>query len=242
MATTTIAIPKTKGGAFLLERRAPEEIFTPEDFTAEHRAIAKTTEEFFNQGSRAASGRDPASAARRGRRDSAQIGRAGTDGGGDPREIRRHGDGPDVDDGGGRRRGARWVVCGLARRAHRHRHAAAAVVRHRGAEGEISAEAGLGGNDRGVLSERAAGRLGRAGRAHPRRSCRPTARTTSSTARRCGSPTAASRICTRCSPKSAAKNSRHFWWSAPGPAFRPEQKNRRWGSRAAPPRPCISTT
>src|SRR5579884_2462018 len=44
-----VAIPKTKGGAFLIERRAPETIFTPEDFTAEHRAIAKTTEEFFNK-------------------------------------------------------------------------------------------------------------------------------------------------------------------------------------------------
>jgi alkylation response protein AidB-like acyl-CoA dehydrogenase len=49
MATTTLAIPKTKGGAFLIESRAPEEMFTPEDFTAEHRAIAKTTEEFFNK-------------------------------------------------------------------------------------------------------------------------------------------------------------------------------------------------
>ena len=46
MATTTVAIPKTKGGAFLIERSAPEEIFTPEDFTDEHRAIAKTTDEF----------------------------------------------------------------------------------------------------------------------------------------------------------------------------------------------------
>src|SRR6266436_4454021 len=49
MATTTVAIPKTKGGAFLIESRAPEEIFTPEDFTNEHRAIAKTTEEFFTK-------------------------------------------------------------------------------------------------------------------------------------------------------------------------------------------------
>ena len=47
MATTTFAIAKTKGGAFLLEQRAPEEIFTPEDFTDEHRAIARTTEEFW---------------------------------------------------------------------------------------------------------------------------------------------------------------------------------------------------
>src|SRR5271163_4593909 len=47
MATTTVAIPKTKGGAFLIENSAPEEIFTPEDFTDEHRAIAKTTDEFW---------------------------------------------------------------------------------------------------------------------------------------------------------------------------------------------------
>jgi alkylation response protein AidB-like acyl-CoA dehydrogenase len=49
MATTTVAIPRTKGGAFLLERSAPEEIFTPEDFTDEHRAIAKTTDEFWQK-------------------------------------------------------------------------------------------------------------------------------------------------------------------------------------------------
>jgi alkylation response protein AidB-like acyl-CoA dehydrogenase len=49
MATTTIAIAKPKGGAFLLEQRAPDEIFTPEDFTEEHRAIAKTTEQFFTK-------------------------------------------------------------------------------------------------------------------------------------------------------------------------------------------------
>lgn len=38
-----------QGGAFLLESPKPEEIFTPEDFTEEHRAIAKTTEEFWTQ-------------------------------------------------------------------------------------------------------------------------------------------------------------------------------------------------
>jgi alkylation response protein AidB-like acyl-CoA dehydrogenase len=37
------------GGAFLLESQTPEQVFTPEDFTEEHRAIAKTTEEFWNQ-------------------------------------------------------------------------------------------------------------------------------------------------------------------------------------------------
>ncbi|HTB12922.1 MAG TPA: acyl-CoA dehydrogenase family protein [Bryobacteraceae bacterium] len=49
MATTTVAIPKTKGGAFLIERSAADEIFTPEDFTDEHRAIAKTTDEFWQK-------------------------------------------------------------------------------------------------------------------------------------------------------------------------------------------------
>jgi len=49
MPATTTALPKTKGGAFLLEQRAPGEIFTPEDFTDEHRAIAKTTEDFWNK-------------------------------------------------------------------------------------------------------------------------------------------------------------------------------------------------
>ncbi|MCU1285501.1 MAG: Butyryl-CoA dehydrogenase [Acidobacteriales bacterium] len=44
----TAAIPKTKiiGGSFLIEDRTTAEVFTPEDFTDEHRQIAQTTEEF----------------------------------------------------------------------------------------------------------------------------------------------------------------------------------------------------
>jgi alkylation response protein AidB-like acyl-CoA dehydrogenase len=34
------------GGAFLIEQRNPEEIFTPEDFTEQHQLIARTAEEF----------------------------------------------------------------------------------------------------------------------------------------------------------------------------------------------------
>jgi alkylation response protein AidB-like acyl-CoA dehydrogenase len=37
-----------KGGAFLIEERRPEEIFTPEDFTEEQRMIADTTREFID--------------------------------------------------------------------------------------------------------------------------------------------------------------------------------------------------
>jgi butyryl-CoA dehydrogenase len=47
MATSTQMIAKrVKGGSFLIEERRPEDIFTPEDFTDEHRQIAKTTVEF----------------------------------------------------------------------------------------------------------------------------------------------------------------------------------------------------
>jgi len=37
-----------KGGAFLIEERTTEDIFTPEDFTEEHRMIAETTRQFID--------------------------------------------------------------------------------------------------------------------------------------------------------------------------------------------------
>lgn len=45
---TTTATPakKIKGGSFLIEPRLPEEIFTPEDLTDQHRLIGQTAEEF----------------------------------------------------------------------------------------------------------------------------------------------------------------------------------------------------
>ncbi len=50
MATVT-AVPATRiaGGSFLIEQRAPEEVFTPEDFTEQHLLIAQTAEEFANK-------------------------------------------------------------------------------------------------------------------------------------------------------------------------------------------------
>jgi len=41
-------MPRTKisGGSFLLETRQPEEVFTPEDFSEQHRLIGQTAEEF----------------------------------------------------------------------------------------------------------------------------------------------------------------------------------------------------
>jgi len=49
MATAAATLPKTKGGAFLIEERTPDEIFTPEDLTAEHRDIARTADEFWRK-------------------------------------------------------------------------------------------------------------------------------------------------------------------------------------------------
>ena len=49
MSSTTISPTKHKGGSFLLEPSTPEEILSPEDFTEEHRAIARTTEDFWNK-------------------------------------------------------------------------------------------------------------------------------------------------------------------------------------------------
>src|SRR5579864_3026516 len=49
MASSTLSPTKHQGGSFLLAASTPEEIFSPEDFTDEHRAIARTTEEFWNK-------------------------------------------------------------------------------------------------------------------------------------------------------------------------------------------------
>jgi alkylation response protein AidB-like acyl-CoA dehydrogenase len=47
---SAVAEQKTiiKGGAFLIEEHTPEETFTPEDFTEEHRMIAETTRQFID--------------------------------------------------------------------------------------------------------------------------------------------------------------------------------------------------
>ena len=49
MATAGAVLPKTKGGAFLIEESDPQNIFTAEDLTEEHLAIARTADEFYEQ-------------------------------------------------------------------------------------------------------------------------------------------------------------------------------------------------
>src|SRR4030095_2405917 len=41
--------PSPKGGSFLIEDRAPEDIFTPEDISEEQRMFARTAEEFLRK-------------------------------------------------------------------------------------------------------------------------------------------------------------------------------------------------
>jgi alkylation response protein AidB-like acyl-CoA dehydrogenase len=47
--TTVGAEARIKGGSFLIESRKPEEIFTPEDLTDQHKLIAQTAHEFVEQ-------------------------------------------------------------------------------------------------------------------------------------------------------------------------------------------------
>ncbi len=49
MASSTISPTKPKGGSFLIEPTTPEQFYSPEDFTPEHLAIARTTEEFWTK-------------------------------------------------------------------------------------------------------------------------------------------------------------------------------------------------
>jgi alkylation response protein AidB-like acyl-CoA dehydrogenase len=48
-AATSNAVQKRAGGAFLIEDQPAADVFTPEDFTSEHRAIARTAREFFDR-------------------------------------------------------------------------------------------------------------------------------------------------------------------------------------------------
>lgn len=49
MSTIAPTTPTLKGGEFLIRSADSREIFTPEDFTEEHRAIARTTDEFWSK-------------------------------------------------------------------------------------------------------------------------------------------------------------------------------------------------
>jgi hypothetical protein len=49
MATASTTLPIISGGAFLIEERAADDVFTAEDLSAEHLAIARTVDEFWGK-------------------------------------------------------------------------------------------------------------------------------------------------------------------------------------------------
>src|SRR5437016_12151384 len=49
MATAAVTKNRIAGGSFLIEERALDEVFTPEDFSEQHQLIAQTAEEFANK-------------------------------------------------------------------------------------------------------------------------------------------------------------------------------------------------
>ena len=46
MATSVLSKPAAKGGSFLLESPAPQDVFTPADLTDDQKLIGQTAEEF----------------------------------------------------------------------------------------------------------------------------------------------------------------------------------------------------
>ena len=134
------------------------------------------------------------------------------------RGVRRPGAGQDqLHDDHGPYVGAGQLFDGV-RRADRDRDAAAGLVRHGGAEETLPAEAGVGEwISAYALSEASSG--SDAMNIRTRATLSADGRATSSTARRCGSPTAASPTCSRCLPRSTARSFRHFLSSATLPGL-----------------------
>ena len=202
------------GGQFLTTAVDARDMFTREELTDEQRMFGQTAAEFMRNEVLPNEARLYAHDWDFVRDAAAQGGRPRPAAARDSGSLRRPG--PDQDQRGVCRRADRGqpVVCRVDRRAHLDRHAAAGLLRERRAEGEVPAEARQRRDARRLRAHRAAVGLGRARREdHGRRSAR-TAVTTSSTARRCGSRTAASPICSPSSPRSTARSSRRSSSSA----------------------------
>ncbi len=209
MATTdsaTIA-KRVKGGSFLTEERDPQDIFTPEDFSGEHRQIAKTAVEFTTNEVLPAAAEIEAknfTVTRALLRKAGELGLMAVD-------IPEEYGGLEMDK----------VTSALV---------AESISKLASFSVAFSAHVGIGtlpivwygteAQKRKYLPKLATGEwigayaLSESSSASDAMNCRTravfprTAATTCSTAKRCGSPTAASPTCSPCSPKWTAKNSR----------------------------------
>ena len=211
MVTTAIPNTKISGGSFLLEERRPEEVFTPEDFTEQHQLIGQTAEEF-------AVNEILPNAEKIEHKDfsiSRELLKKAGDLGLSAVEIPEAYGGLEMDkvtaaviaDHIAKYAGfaTTWGAhSGIGMLPHR-------LFRHRRAEEEIPAAAGRRGDRGRICFVGSVVRLGRAELPHSRRSFRPTASITFSTAKKCGSPTPASPTCSPYSRKLTAKSSPRFW-------------------------------
>ena len=162
-----------------------------------------------------------------------KAGEIGLLGGGVPEEYGGTGLDRSLLDGALRKNLLLRVVQRERRRAFRHRHAAHRLFRHRRAEEEISAQA----RHRRMAGLATASRSRRpvpTRRPPARAPCSlPTARTGSSTARRCGSPTADSPTSTSSSPRWMARSFPASSWSAAFPALLPGAEEKKMGLRGS---------
>ena len=241
--SSTISLPKTKGGAFLIEERTPRRDLHARGLhrrAPRHRAHGRRV---LDQGSRAESRGDPASGARRRRARAAQS--------------RRNWDSPAIsipEKFGGMEMDLTSAMV-VAERLSSDGSYSGWHGAHTGIgtlpmllfgteeqKAEVSAEAGHGRNDGGLLPQRAARRFRCAGRAHPRRperrrhALRPQRPEDVDHQRRRG----------RSVHRLRQGRRREVHRVSGGARVRRRQpaarKKRRWGSRAAPPRPSTSTT
>ena len=213
--------------------RTRRDVFTPEKLTDEHRLIAQTTDEFVSTrccrtsigwsrrtGTLARQLLTPVRRARAARR----------------RTCPKQYGGLDLDkvtslDSRRAHRAVRLVRDGL-RRSGEPLRAAAGPLRHGGSEGALSAEAASSGEMVGAyaLSESGSGSDALAAKT---RAIEAGGRIAGvSTAKRCGSPTAASPTCSSSSPRSTATSSPRSSSSEPCPASAPARKSTRWASTA----------
>ena len=209
MATSDMQVmaKRVKGGSFLTEERHPQDVFTPEDFSEEHRQIAKTAIDFTqNEVLPAAAEIEAKNFAVTSAllRKAGELGLMAVD-------IPEAYGGLEMD-----KVTSALVAESISKLASfsvafsAHVGIGTLPIVWYGTEAQkrkVSAEARHRRMDRRLCPLRILLRQRRHELPHPRRARRPTASTTSSTARRCGSPTAASPTCSPSSPRSMARSS-----------------------------------
>ena len=209
MATSDVHVmaKRVKGGSFLTEERDPQDVFTPEDLSEEHRQIAKTAIDFTQNEVMPAAAEIEAknfAVTRALLRKAGELGLMAVD-------IPEAYGGLEMD---------KVTSALIAESISKLASFSVAFSAHVGIgtlpivwygteEQKRKYLPKLGDRrvDRRLCALRILLRLRRHELPHARGARRRTASTTSSTARRCGSPTAASPTCSRSSPRSMARSS-----------------------------------